>query len=108
MMTRNEIRAYKSLEEALVRCHHYSRDHSNTARETVDLLIDEVGLEDAKNIVAAMVVCKGRFDGRIDSRNHDWAEEELTFLDDIKRNLYYCHEVHPVHMDMIASDIRKR
>lgn len=107
-MTRTEIRAYEALKEALIRCHDYSRDHGNTARETVDLLIDEVGMEDAKRIVAAMLVCKGRFDGRIDSRNHDWAEDELVFPEDVKLNLYYCDAIHPAHMDMIASNIRKR
>jgi len=94
----------------LIEAYRYSRDHGNTPAETAQLLIDAIGAESAAEIVAVMVLCKGEWDARICPRNREWAREtaehdeaELAQIP----GLYYCDEIHPANMDLLANVFRR-
>ena len=94
----------------LVSAYRYSLDHGNSPAETADILTDAIGAENAAEIVAVMVLCKGEWDARICPRNREWAREtaqhdpaELAQIP----GLYYCDEIHPAHMDALASVFRR-
>lgn len=85
-----------------------ARQNHTTARETVAALIDAIGYENAAEIIAAMVNAKGEWDGRISRTNRVWAAEQnapdRATLDDMC--VWYCDEIHPAHMDEIATAMR--
>ena len=94
----------------LIDAHRYSRDHGNTPTETAQLLTDAIGAENAAEIVAVMVLCKGEWDARISPGSRRWAREtaqhdeaELAQIS----GLYYCDEIHPAHMEQIVSAFRR-
>lgn len=94
----------------LISAYRYSQDHNNTPTETADILTDAIGAENAAEIVAVMVLCKGEWDARICPRNREWAREtaqhdeaELAQIP----GLYYCDEIHPANMDLLASVFRR-
>lgn len=76
--------------------------------ETVDLLIDRIGYTAAADIVAVMVIAKGEKDGRISRTSREWAKarlEDLTKEDLTDAYIYYCDDIHPAHMEQIASEM---
>lgn len=88
----------------------YVRELGGKPKETVDLLIDDLGLSNAQEIIAAMVLIHGEWDLRISVDSLKWAKEncsysahELTFP-----GCYYCDDIHPAHMDQIVQEIKKR
>lgn len=107
--TRSERQHFKALRQELINAHLYVRSATNRATDTVALLVDRVGPEDAKRIVALMISCKGDWDARISRANRKWAEEIEPFADEIATAcmLFYCDDIHPSHMDMIADCLRK-
>lgn len=109
-LTRSERIHYKTLREELISAYSYSRNNSGKPSEAAALLIDAVGLDYAKDIVALMICCKGSWDGRISSRNRSWAETQMPDGEDIYRSdagIYYCDEIHPSSLDMIATCLRQ-
>lgn len=108
--TRTDRQHYKALRQALIDTHLYVRGTTNRAADTAELLIDKVGLEYANQIVALMVYCKGDWDKRISRANRVWADETEPLADEIATGclLFYCDEIHPSHMDMIADHLRRR
>ena len=108
--TRSERLHYKGLRAELIDAHRYVRGTTNTPRDTAEILIDRVGLEDAVWIVAMMIGCRGSWDARISRTNRGWAEDIEPFCDEIAAGcmLFYCDEVHPCHMDAIADYLRTR
>ena len=85
-----------------------ARQNSNSPAETVDALISSIGYDAAAEIIAAMVNAKGEWDGRITRANRAWAAEQNApareTLDDMC--VWYCDEIHPAHMDEIATAMR--
>ena len=108
--SREYIRFTAQGKKALVDDYRYCLDHGFTPAQTADLLIDEMGAENAAEIVAVMVLCKGKWDARISPRNREWARETAQH-DEAELyqipGLYYCDEIHPAHMDQIACAIRR-
>ena len=107
--TRPERQHYKALRQELIDAHRYVRDRSNKPSDTCALLIDRVGKENAVEIIALMVAEKGARDGRISRSNRVWAEMIEPLAIEIAHgcDLYYCDEIHPCHMDMIADAMRR-
>lgn len=95
--------------EALIRIYRQSRNEDATPADTVKKLIDELGKDAAAEIVAAMVVAKGEWDGRISDRNRAWAKGCFPYSrDDLAASgVYYCDEIHPAHMEQITDALRK-
>lgn len=106
--TRSECRHFKALQQELVDAHQYVRSTTNRPTDTVALLIDKIGVDDAKRIVALMISCKGDWDTRISRTNRMWADTVEPSADEIATAcmLFYCDEIHPSHMDMIADCLR--
>ena len=99
-----EIRELKS---GLIDFFDETRD--KTPKDTIDLLVDCYGIDAAKWIIAIMVNAKGRFDRRISERVYDWAEPLAPDEDTLMKNgIYYCDEIHPVHMNQLAEEIMSR
>lgn len=94
----------------LIAAHRWSREHDNTPEATVEILTDAVGKENAAEIVAVMVLCRGEWDARISSDSRAWAaricSHELEELNQIP-GLYYCDEIHPTHMEQIVWAMRR-
>lgn len=112
MTVSREYRSFfRSAKETLIGCHRYSREHNNTPKETVELLIDAIGEENAGEIVAALILCKGSWDERISRGSRIWAAETCSHSsEDLNTvpGLYYCDEIHPTHMEQIAQALRNR
>lgn len=108
-LTCSERQHFKALRQELINAHLYVRGTTNRATDTVALLIDKVGLDDARRIVALMISCKGDWDARISRSNREWAEDIEPFGDEIATEamLFYCDEIHPSHMDMLACYLRR-
>ena len=73
---------------------------------TVSDLVDAIGYENAAEIVAMMVICKGEWDERIGNRRRAWAADLVTLTADEIRDtlgLYYSDSIHPAHLDQIAA-----
>ena len=108
-LTRSEKQRYKALRQTLIDSHLDAREISNRPSTACALLIDRAGFEDAKQIVALMIFCKGGWDTRISDRNREWADEIEPFAEEIATEamLFYPAEIHPAHLDMIADYLRK-
>lgn len=94
-------KAYAANRDALIEAHH----NSEKPAATVAALVEAIGYENAAEIVAMMVICKGEWDGRIDNRRRAWAADIVTANADELRDvlgLYYSDSIHPAHMDQIA------
>ena len=101
MMNRKEMNAARA---ALIEC----RRNAGRADETVAALVEKLGYEDAREIVAAMVNAKGDWDQRISDRNRAWAADLAQDRDTLAAAyIYYCDDIHPAHMDQIADAMRK-
>ena len=96
--------------EQLITAHRWSREHDNTPEATVQLLTDAIGKENAAEIVAVMILCRGEWDKRITDDSRAWAAEVCSHepgeLYQIP-GLYYCDEIHPTHMEQIVWAIRR-
>ena len=95
-------KTYDAERDALVECH---RNTSKPA-ETVAALVERIGYENAAEIVAMMIICKGEWDERISNRRRAWAAEIVTATADEIRDildLYYSDSIHPAHLDQIAA-----
>ena len=95
-------KTYDAERDALVECH---RNASKPA-ETVAALVGRIGYENAAEIVAMMIICKGEWDERISNRRRAWAAEIVTATADELRDvldLYYPDSIHPAHLDQIAA-----
>ena len=104
------VRFTREAKAQLVSLYRYDTEHDNTPESTVQLLVDAIGKDDAGEILAVMIICKGTWDGRISRSNREWAEvysshdaSELSAV----RGLYYCDEIHPAHMDQLVSAYRR-
>lgn len=94
----------------LISAYRYGRENNDTPAETADILSDVIGAENAAEIVAVMVLCKGEWDARISPGSRKWAREtaqhdeaELAQIP----GLYYCDEIHPTHLEQIVSVFRR-
>lgn len=96
-MTNREINAAR---KALIDTH----KENTSAAATVAALVDRLGLETAREIIAVMVVSKSEWDERITKKARTWAAEQTEETRDglAARYVYYCDDIHPVHMDQIA------
>ena len=94
----------------LVSVFKYDREHNSTPESAVQLLVDAIGRDDAGEILAVMVMCKGSWDCRISRSSREWAEAYSLFDEDdlnAVRGLYYCDEIHPAHMEQLVSAFRR-
>lgn len=105
----NELRTIERAKDALIRNYKYAMAHSLTPAKTVDLLSDDLGKGGAADIIAAMIVAHGAWDQRISEANHTWAagriehsKNEFSIV-----GVFYCDEIHPVHMDQLADAVRR-
>lgn len=102
-----DVRKIRELRNGLIDIYRETRDA--TPPDTVDALIEQYGVDDAKYIVAVLVNAKGRFDGRISDRVFDWAESIAPDEDTLtRRGIYYDYAIHPTHMNQIAEEIMGR
>lgn len=97
MMTRVEMETACGV---LISCHR----SSNTPAETVQSLVDSLGYETAREIVALCVIARGEWDQRIGEDSRAWAFDLTgTTYDTLRaRYFYYPDAIHPAHMEQIA------
>lgn len=110
MISREYRQFTRAAREKLVSAYRWSRDHGNTPEETVEILIDEIGRENAQEIVAACIITVGDWDARISNVNRRWAAEACEHTAEELNQIsgFYCpDEIHRTHMDQIADVIRK-
>lgn len=90
--------------KTLIECH----QSSTTPAEAVDRLIETLGRDAARLIVAQTVIAKGDWDNRITDRTREWAaavtEENQKSLVDL--GFYYPDQIHPAHLEQIAYAMR--
>lgn len=103
---RAEFRAirkeYAAHRDALIECHY----NASKPAETVAALVERIGYENAAEIVAMMVICKGEWDERISRARRAWAADIVTATADELRetlDMYYSDSIHPAHLDQIAA-----
>ena len=69
MISREYRQFTRAAREQLVSAYRWSRDHGDTPEETVEILIDEIGKDNAQEIVAACILTVGDWDARISNAN---------------------------------------
>ena len=95
-------KTYAAERDALISMH----QKGFSPAETVSDLVDAIGYDNAAEIVAMMIICKGEWDERISNRRRAWAAESVTATADELRealDLYYSDSIHPAHLDQIAA-----
>ncbi len=111
MTPSNEYQKFtREAKAQLVSVFKYDREHDNTPESAVQLLVDAIGKDNAGEILAVMVMCKGTWDSRISWSSHEWAEVYCSHdeqeLHEIP-GLYYCDEIHPAHMEQLVRAYRR-
>lgn len=111
MTPSNEYQKFtREAKAQLVSVFKYDREHDNTPESAVQLLVDAIGKDDAGEILAVMVMCKGTWDSRISRSSREWAEVYCSHdeheLSEIP-GLYYCDEIHPAHMEQLVRAYRR-
>lgn len=92
----------------LVNAYSDSRRQGLSQVDTVDAIVSDIGEDNARYIIAVMVNTKGGFDGRISDKVYDWAAAIAPGEDELRAaGIYYCDDIHPAHMDQIASQFMK-
>lgn len=77
-------------------------------RKTVETLIDRLGYDRAKAVVATMINSIGEWDGRISDRNRAWAKTiDEAFDKEAARDAFIYCSIHSCHADQIASEMRR-
>ena len=99
MMDKKEMQAARA---ALIDCHCFSGNV--TPAGTVASLVQALGYETAREIVALTVISKGDWDKRIGEPARAWAFAltGTTYGTLSALGYYYPDKIHPVHMDQIA------
>ena len=95
-------KTYAAERDALVTMH----EKGFSPAVTVSDLVEAISYENAAEIVAMMVICKGEWDERISNRRRAWAADLVTLTADEIRDtlgLYYSDSIHPAHLDQIAA-----
>lgn len=93
----------KNARAALIDSHMFSGNV--TPAGTVAHLVEEIGHQAAAEIVALCVIAKGEWDARISEESRAWAFEltGTTCGTLAAQYFYYPDEIHPCHMEQIAS-----
>lgn len=101
MMTRKEMMTAR---ETLTSCHQSSHINMTGAAATVADLVQRIGYDAAREIVALCVISKGEWDARISEKSRVWAFEltGTTYGTLSAMYFYYPDAVHPAHMEQIA------
>lgn len=85
-----------------------ARRETTTPADAVALLVSRLGYEDARRAVASVVNSVGEWDGRISSRNRDFAASVPGALShDAAREVSAYSNTHPANVDQIADEMRK-
>lgn len=106
MMTRKEMMTTR---ETLINCHNTSRDNRTGGAATVADLVQRIGYDAAREIVALCVIAKGEWDGRISEKARAWAFELTSTTQGtlFAMYFYYPDAIHPAHMEEIARAMMK-
>lgn len=104
--TREELHIYQNDRETMKTVYDETRDLG--PKKTVKTLIDRIGYDRAAATIATMINVIGEWDGRIDSRNRDWAKTINDAMDREAAQNYglYC-SLHSCHADQIADEMRR-
>ena len=94
---------------ALVDEYKTALDANKTPAETIDAVVERLGLKKARATVAELVRLVGEWDGRIFPSVRAWAQgvedaktrEELEGL-----GIYQPNEIHPAHIDQLGEAMR--
>lgn len=82
-----------------------------TPGKTVAGLVEAIGEDAARIMIAELVNTVGSWDGRIDSRNRAWANAQTdarTRDELMERYIYQPSDIHPAHIDQLGYEARKR
>lgn len=101
-MTIERKKEIRNNRAALIEAH----KNSNNPNDAVNALIASIGYDAAVEIVAIMISVKGIWDQRISIKNRAWAAEIAanSLGNDF---VFYCDEIHPAHMEQIATAMRE-
>ena len=84
---------------------HEARTNEQTPGDIFGKLIDAIGLDDAREVIAATVNTIGDWDGRISSANREWAKS--TTAEGFDNYISGRDNIHPAHVDQYASIARR-
>jgi len=103
----NDIKRVRDNEKILIDTYKETRDDG--PKVCADRLIEKLGINEAKEIIAYMTVVHGDWDARIDDKVYSWANTICPYDGDVlrKSRIYYCDEIHPANFDMIAKYVMK-
>lgn len=104
--TREWRKQYKADYEQIEKTFNETRDLG--PKKTVEILIDRLGHDRARAVVATMINSIGSWDGRIDDRNRAWAKtiDEAFDKEAAQDAFIYC-SIHSCHAEQIASEMRR-
>ncbi len=102
----------KARQEALIKAYNKSViEGDNTPKETISILEDMIGPQEALLAVAELVNTIGPWDGRVSAAERSWAAgiqgaAEPEELEDMR--VYQPSEIHPAHISNLASYCMRR
>ena len=86
----------------------YRKTCEGNPEDTVKLIVEKLGYEDAVITVAEIVNTVSDWDERISRRNREWAKNiESAAGGDELLSLHIYTPFHPAHIDQIADQMRK-
>ena len=81
---------------------------TKTPEAAAAILAVEIGVKDAREIVAIMIAAKRGIDCGISAENHEWSNKVLcgNAVDFAEEGIFYCDPICPVYLNRIANDLR--
>ena len=89
----------------------YKETRYGTVPETVDAIIDRLGMSSAIETIAELVNCVGLWDERIYPKTRKWAEsvENAAGHEELRSAGFYAPSaIHPCHIDQLGEEMMKR
>lgn len=90
--------------------HHDALMSHNDPQKTIDEFVDSIGYERAVEIIASMTNARAKWDGRISSKNAEWAREHALLDREVVIRLggYADDVIHSCHLDQLCSYLRRK
>ncbi len=87
----------------------YNDTRTATPTDTVNVLVELIGIETAAEIVAELVNSSGEWDGRISKTVRTWANSIQTAAtkDELEMSGVYSGTIHPAHVNEIGYAMMK-
>lgn len=107
---RHLVKAFKGKVETLKEIHRNARMTHNNPQDVIDEYVDAVGYEKAKDVISNIVNARAEWDGRISTRNKEWASNLANIDRDviIRMGCYADDAIHSAHLDQLCDYMRRK